>query len=250
MSCKDPRCDCQPAPKQTPRKLKLFLYGAKPEQKRALHQSGAELDVVFDLIGNVLILRETIKDPERLETAWILSVHIDCSKMHLINLRGLKEGSLQLSLQMRRSACSAKGNKMLIKETFHGFAPFHLGSRLFDDFYSCGWPQQRIDLFLPEERIRGWKTVALILRTFKAISAAQACHIANITEAPSVAVLDWRGIRDHLGAMENKKSEDTVKDKKTRFTSKEGKLKSMHRNSMVLEDKVGILPGLVSTVAC
>ncbi|KAK1148927.1 hypothetical protein N8T08_007602 [Aspergillus melleus] len=210
MKSQAPRCDCQPAPKQTPRKLKLFLYGAKPKQKRALHQPGAELDVVFDVVSNVLILRETIKDPERLEIAWILSVHIECLKMHLTNLKGLKDGSLQLSVQMRRSACSAKGNKMHIKETFHGFAPFHLGSRLFDDFYSCGWSQQRIDLFLPEERIKGWKTVALILGTFKEVSAAQACHIANITEPPSVAILDWRGLRNHLMAMENKKSGDTV----------------------------------------
>ncbi|KAI9037768.1 uncharacterized protein KD926_000031 [Aspergillus affinis] len=251
MRCNDPKCGCQPAPKRTSRKLTLFLHGAKPEQKCALHQPGAELDVVLDLVGNVLILRETIEDPERIKTAWTLSVHIDCSKMHLINLKGLKDGSLQLSLQMRRSACFPKGNKMLIKEKFHGFAPLHLGSRLYNDFYSCGWSQQRIELFLPAERISGWKTVALILRTFKEISAEQWCHLANIIKPPSVSLLDWRGLSEGLRAMAIKKPKDTVKEKKACIASKEGRVKSMHRDSMALgEHQLGKLPVLVSTVSC
>ncbi|PLB45627.1 hypothetical protein P170DRAFT_314713, partial [Aspergillus steynii IBT 23096] len=188
----------------------LFLHGTRPEQKRALHQPGAELDVVFDLVGHVLILRETIKNPEIVETAWTLSVHIKCSKMHFINLRGLEDGSLQLSLQMKRSACLAKGNKMVVKQKSQGFAAPHLESRLFADFYSCNWSKQRIELFLPEERIKGWKTAALILRTFKEITSAHWCHMVNIVKPPPVSVLDWRGLVEYLWAVE-KKEKETVK---------------------------------------
>lgn len=225
------------------------MYGAQPEQKRELHQPGAELDVVFDLISNVLILRETIKDPERKKAAWTLSVLVDCSKMHFINLRGLKDGSLQLSLQMKRSACFAKGDRMLIEERFNGYAPLHLESRLFADFYSCDWSKQRIELFLPKERIRGWKTVALILKTFKEITAAHWCHMVNIIKPPPVNVLDWRGLVEYLRVVESKKEKETVKVNKLHVALEDNNTANpMHQDSKASLEKSHLV--LVSTVAC
>ncbi|KAA8647317.1 uncharacterized protein ATNIH1004_006009 [Aspergillus tanneri] len=209
------------APRRVPRKVEIVLQGAEPGQVRELHQPGAELDVVFDLVSNALVLRETIKDPNRHKTSSIFSVQIDCAKMRFINLIGLEDSSLLLSLRMRRSACKPKGKKMLVTEKFYGFAPPCLESRLDNDLYACGWSKQRLQLFLPEERIRGWKTVALILKTFKEITAEHWCHIVHIINPPPVSGLDWKALEEYIMTDGKKPSDKKVKCKQAFATVEE-----------------------------
>lgn len=217
----DSKCGCQPEPERILRKLQLTLHGDKPEQKCELHQLGADLQVVFDLDSSVLILRETIKDPDRTETSWTVSVQIDCSDMHFVNLRGLEDSSLQLTLQMRSSACFAKRNRMIIKETFHGFAPVHQESKLYNVLYLCDWPKQRIELFLPEEQTKGWKTVAGILTTFKEISTVQLRQIARAANPPPLTVLNWKVLGKCLRAIERRNATEAVMMNKAQVSSKE-----------------------------
>lgn len=118
--------------------------------------------------------------------------------MQFENLKGLPNNDLLLSFRMRSSFCCAWGkNKMTYKEKYLGFTPNKLESRLYNDFYQCDWPEQHLELLMPADRIMGWKTVALILKTFKRISAENWCHMVKIGKKkkfPRVAGLDWMAI--------------------------------------------------------
>ncbi|GAB1211457.1 hypothetical protein ATERTT37_000572 [Aspergillus terreus] len=171
-----------------------MLRGSRPDQVCKLHQKGASIDVIFDIIDNALILREIINDPTRRYTFWKFSVQIDLEHMEFGNLIGLPDCSLLLSLRLKPEACAVKGNMMKVKEKVSGFAPTYLESRLDNDLYLCDWPEKRLDIFLPEEKLVGWKTVALIMKTFGRISAAQWSDMVWMKGTPPVAGLDWRAL--------------------------------------------------------
>lgn len=55
-----------------------------------------------------------------------------------------------------------------------------------------------LEVVLPRERVRGWKTVALILATFGRISARTWRWIVDLDlrDGPVVAGLDWRVVEE------------------------------------------------------
>ncbi|KAL4925570.1 uncharacterized protein BDV17DRAFT_300237 [Aspergillus undulatus] len=191
----DPKCLCHPRPKKPFQKLELTLRGSNHGEVCHLDQRGAQLDVVFDLIGNAMSLRETIGDPSNPNTSYSICFLLDSKMWRFDNLKGLADNSLHLSFSMRNSFCAATGkHKMSYKEKYQGFSPNRLESKLYNGFYQCNWSEQHLELFMPAERIMGWKTVALILKTFKCISAENWCHMIKLENKPGVAGLDWKAI--------------------------------------------------------
>ncbi|KAL2812878.1 hypothetical protein BJX63DRAFT_432383 [Aspergillus granulosus] len=194
-----PKCLCHPRPKKGFQKLELVIRGSKAQEFCRLDQPNAQLDVVFDLIGNTISLGETIEDPTVPKGSYSICLILDTKKMRFVNLKGLLNNSLLLSMRMRTSACAAEGrSKMLYKEKFQGFSPNRFNSRLYNDFYMCRWSEQYLELLLPAERIVGWKTAALILKTFQRITPENWCHLVNLRRTPKVAGLDWKEIERTL----------------------------------------------------
>ncbi|KAL2812803.1 hypothetical protein BDW59DRAFT_167711 [Aspergillus cavernicola] len=199
MLCDDPKCLCHPRREKPFQKLELVLRGSNSEQFCRLDQPGAQLDVIFDLIDNTMILRETVEDPDDREATYTICLTIDTKDMEFLNLKGLPNNSLLLSLRLRSSFCAATGkNKLPYKEKYQRFSPHCFQSKLYNEFYHCDWSQQHLELRLPAERIKGWKTVALILKTFKRISAENWCHIMGIKKPPGVAGLEWMAMESEL----------------------------------------------------
>ncbi|KAL3468402.1 hypothetical protein BJX64DRAFT_282575 [Aspergillus heterothallicus] len=87
---------------------------------------------------------------------------------------------------------------MLYKEKCQGFSANRFDSRLYNDFYMCRWSEQHLELLLPAERVVGWKTAALILKTFQRITPENWCHLVSLRRTPKVAGLDWREIERTL----------------------------------------------------
>ncbi|KAL2868004.1 uncharacterized protein BJX67DRAFT_380557 [Aspergillus lucknowensis] len=194
-----PKCLCHPRPIKPFQKLELVIRGSKPEQVCRLDQPKAQLDVVFELIGNTVSLRETVEDPTILKGTYSICLVLDTKKMRFENLIGLPNRSLLLTFRMRTSICAVQGRrKMLYKEKFEGFSASPPYSKLYNDFYLCDWSEQRLELLLPAERIVGWKTAALILKTFQRITPESWCHLVNMRHPPSLAGLDWREIERTL----------------------------------------------------
>ncbi|KAL4906570.1 hypothetical protein BDW74DRAFT_176887 [Aspergillus multicolor] len=195
----DPKCLCHPRPKKPFPKLELVIRGSNSSEFRRLHQAGAQLDVVFDLIGNDMTLRETIGDPTMAKASYSIALLLKSRMMDFVNLKGLADNSLLLSFRMQSSFCAATGkDRVIFKEKVQGFSSNRLESRLYNDFYSCKWSQQNLELLLPADRIMGWKTVALVLKTFKRITPENWCHMVKLRNKPSVAGLDWMAIENKV----------------------------------------------------
>ncbi|KAL4808945.1 hypothetical protein BDV18DRAFT_157883 [Aspergillus unguis] len=191
----DPKCLCYPRPEKPFQKLELTIRGPKPEDFCRLDQPGAQLDVIFDLIGNGMTLREAIGDPNRPKTAYTISLLLKSEMWVFTNLKGLADNSLLLNFQLKSSTCAAVGkDKMLYTEKYQGFSPDRLESKLYNHVYSCNWSEQHLELLLPAERIMGWKTAALILKTFKRITPENWCHMVVLRNRPGVAGMDWMAI--------------------------------------------------------
>ncbi|KAE8349274.1 hypothetical protein BDV28DRAFT_141572 [Aspergillus coremiiformis] len=180
-----------------------------------------------------MILREIINDPTRKYTFWYFSVQLDAANMHFVNLEGLADGSLILSLRIRSSACAVRGSKMSVKEKISGFAPPRLQSKLYNDLYLCDWPRQRLQLFLPEERLVEWKTVALILKSFGRITANQWSDMVWMKDRPSVAGLNWKAIEEDIKIDEKKLINLKAKGKQTCGVAKENEISLLQLDSAI-----------------
>ncbi|GAQ39058.1 hypothetical protein AtubIFM56815_007567 [Aspergillus tubingensis] len=198
LPCDDPQCFCHfRSPKPYPR-IEAVLTGSAPDQVRELHQPNSKLDIAFDVVGCVMTLNECIHDPSRPSIGYSVSLMIKAANTHFVNLEGLEDHSLLLTIRIRHSACAVRGNKMILKEKFNGYYPDPPYSRLYNDLFECRWPEKTLQVHLPEERCRRWKTVALILRTFGQINGDSYCHMANMMFTPRVGGLNVRQIKKDI----------------------------------------------------
>ncbi|KAL4875939.1 hypothetical protein BJY04DRAFT_223554 [Aspergillus karnatakaensis] len=199
MLCDDRRCFCHPPREKPFQKLELVLTGTKSEGSCRLDQPGAQLDVVFNLIENSMTLREKVDDTGTPKAAYTIYLTLDSKMWHFENLKGLPNMSLLLSLRMRSSFCIASGrNKLQYREKFQGFSPNRVDSKLYNNFYNCTWTEQHLQLLLPRERIKGWRTAALILKTFKRISPENYCHMLRLGMKQTVQGLNWSAIESEI----------------------------------------------------
>ncbi|PWY91122.1 hypothetical protein BO70DRAFT_426018 [Aspergillus heteromorphus CBS 117.55] len=199
IPCDDTECFCHRRPSRPYPKLEALVAGPEPEQFCVLHQPTAQLDVAFDILGNSMTLIECIKDPERPKIAYHVALIMKAANMHFLNLEGLADHSLLLTVKIRRAACAVRGNKMILREKCEGFFTNPPYSRLFNNLFECNWPEMIVQVRMPEERCRRWKTVALILRAFKQISADCYCHMVDdLVTAPRVGGLDVRQIKKQI----------------------------------------------------
>lgn len=111
--------------------------------------------------------------------------------MQFENLTGCPDGSLLLSLRLTPEACAVKGNMMEVKEKVSGFGPCPKTSRLDKNLYRCDWPNKRLEILMPEEKIVAWKTVALIAKTFKRITLPQWSGIVWMDIRAPIADMNW-----------------------------------------------------------
>ncbi|KAL4890815.1 hypothetical protein BDV59DRAFT_204066 [Aspergillus ambiguus] len=227
----NPKCGCQPYPRKN-KKVEITLRGGQPNQFCELHQPGATLDVIFNLIDNNLILRETIRDPTRRYTFWKFGVEINYEHMEFGNMIGLADSSLLLSLRLKKEACGVKGNMLMVKEKNSGFARTNLESRLNDKLYLCDWPEKYLEIFLPEEKLVGWKTVALIAKTFNRITVDQWSDIVWMKSTPPVAGLDWRALEYEV-MEEEKRRMAGVKETMKSFPIKYNSIKARKEDQKI-----------------
>lgn len=207
----DSKCPCHPAiRKPDPPSLQLILRGPQETDITHLNQPNTELDVHFDFLHQALQVKETIKDPIEDGIAHSVRIQFDSWNSQFANLEGTPDGSLLLSLRMLESACAVRGSKLHPQEKRYRFV--QVESALYDRLALCEWRQKTVQLLLPAARIRGWKTVALILLTFNRISLEKWCDLVNMKGEQSVAGLDWRQVEEEWGTMETRKDKHVAGD--------------------------------------
>ncbi|OJJ35461.1 hypothetical protein ASPWEDRAFT_59757 [Aspergillus wentii DTO 134E9] len=187
----------------------MYLRGPEPGQFKELHQEGAEIDIIFDFDEHLMAIRETIEDHTRKYTFSSTYVRLGVHNTRFVNLQGLADNSLLLTLRMKASACAERGGGLRFREKVSGFIPEKKKSRLRWDLYMCDWPERTIQVLIPEDRTTGWKTVALVLLAFQRVTMENWCCLVNMKDEPPIAGLDWREIEaDTQLDMEKKKGGD------------------------------------------
>lgn len=210
----DSKCSCQLAPpKSSPEKMQAFLFGDQPGQVRQLHHPGAELDIHCDVARHEITLRETVSgDPHANPTATQYDVYLNPKNSRLLNLEGLADSSIMLTIEIRPEIYKTHGHGLRLETEIWSFRPAYTNSKLHNDFYLCDWPRMILRVHLPESRFWGWKTVAMLLVTFKQLTWGGLHIFADIKDM-TVADLNWRQIKQ---SMRNESKRDLLVREVTR----------------------------------
>lgn len=183
------------------------MHGTGPGQVRQLHGPHAELDVSFDIITGTMILKQKVRDPKNWPwTQHKASVYFNQTNSIFVNLKGLEDNSLLFTFKILSSAGASQtqigyrnGNtpdipaqKLRTRHQDRGFIPGEMNEvPLFTNLLDCPWREKYMRLLLPANRIKAWKTVALILLTFRKINPTIWHRITSSESLPRIAGLNW-----------------------------------------------------------
>ena len=162
------------------------------------------------MIRHELTLRETIGDPKIISTATQYAVHLNPRNSRLININGLPDNSLQVSLEIRPEACSVRGHRLRLETKIWSFRPAYVESKLHEEFYRCSWPTMFLRLYLPQSRIRGWKTVAMLLLTFGQLKMDNWFTMMGMEESYPVAGMNLMIVEQQIRSDDKRKEEPMV----------------------------------------
>ncbi|KAJ5574320.1 uncharacterized protein N7459_008747 [Penicillium hispanicum] len=209
--CDDPSCSCQ-EPKPVPiEPLNLLLSDTESGEIRPLHDEDTELDVIFDILSGTMTIKQSVHDPK----PWPAikhktTIHFTQSNSAFVNLEGLADNSLLFTFKPN----STPTDNMESKTTTRGFADprrtklkvrtqdsgFLLQEPkvgpLFKHVMDLSGPNKVLQLRLPENRIRDWATVALILLTYREINSTVWDGIVRSKVLQDVAGLNWARIKE------------------------------------------------------
>lgn len=134
----------------------------------------------------MVILREKIPGPNPREMSCKTYLQLNSQNSTFVNLQGLADNSLLLTVRIDKA-----GKYLKPQQKYRCYWPEIGESRLYSDLVLCNWQHKMLRLRLPEPRVKDWKTVALILRTFRRISGSTWSWMINMEDPPAVAGLDW-----------------------------------------------------------
>lgn len=145
--------------------------------------------MTFLPIERTVILREKIPGSDPHAMFCKTYVQLNSENSTFVNLQGLPDNSLLLSIRIDKA-----GRHLKPQQKYRCYWPDQERSKLYTDLVQCNWPQMTVHLILPAPRIKGWKTVALIVWTFRRISTHTWSWMVSLRDPPPVAGLNWREI--------------------------------------------------------
>lgn len=194
----------------------MLIQDPASAEVRQLHLEHAEFNVTFDIFSGTMILKQTVRDPAVSPTVQhVTSVYFNQSNTTFVNLEGLADNSLLFTFKLKASTSptptpTKKSNhkterkqkstpsELKVRVRDHGFltnqTPF------FKAFTNWKGDEKIMQLRLPDNRINSWKTVALVLLTYREINIDIWHRMVNDERMGDVAGLNWAHVRDRVGA--------------------------------------------------
>lgn len=175
-----------------------------------LHQEHAEFDVTYDIVSGTMVLKQNFSDPGTCPPEqFMTAVFFNQSNTTFTNLEGLADDSLLLTFKLNSATSSnMKPNakvemkqlgtpgKLKVKYRNNAFAanktPFYKA------FADWNGEEKLLQLLLPKSRIKSWKTVALILLTFREINITIWHRMVNDGRLRDLAGFDWARVREKV----------------------------------------------------
>ncbi|KAJ5601913.1 hypothetical protein N7510_011447 [Penicillium lagena] len=215
----DPLCSCHPASKKpTTESLWLTLYDAKQKYTLQLHGEDTELDVTFDIITGTMILKQKI----RLSGIWPrvqqkTVMYANRANSIFVNLQGSSDNSILLTFKMlsplpppssssddgddgsENERTKQKPEKKFAEHTpriwrqVSGFFPDLIDEGpLFEELLENCSREKLLRLHIPDARHNDWKTIALILLTYRKIDLPTWHRLVTSEKLTEIAGLNWR----------------------------------------------------------
>ncbi|KAJ5986264.1 hypothetical protein N7451_010629 [Penicillium sp. IBT 35674x] len=176
----------------------------------------AELDASFDILSGTMFIKQKVRDPE----VWPDIQHESLVQFNqrnstFINLEGLAGNSLKFTyminppkVKMKTSSssitediCGRTGAKLRTCHQWYGWETGTDGNEgpLYQYLMDCNG-EQILQLHFPNDRIEGWKSVAMILLTYRKINPVIWHHLRTKTSCCELAGFDWVQVEDRMGS--------------------------------------------------
>ncbi|KAJ5095758.1 hypothetical protein NUU61_005114 [Penicillium alfredii] len=178
---------------------------------RQLHGPSSELDVEFHLDAGTMTLKQALHNspscPGPRSTA---AMHFNSNNSTFVNLQGLADNSLLLTIELHQKTSTAamqprpttgeeQGDKAADLGPCYQICGFHLDlvpdCALVSALALDHRPKQSIQLLLPQNRVSDWKTVAIILLTFRQINTTTWYRMMSSGQLSKVAGFDWAQVQ-------------------------------------------------------
>lgn len=176
----------------------------------------SELDASFDILSGTMFIKQKVRDPG----VWPEIQHESLIQFNqrnstFVNLEGLAGNSLLFTYminppnaKMKTSSSSITehiwgrtGAKLRACHQWYGWETDKNGNEgpLYQYLMDCNG-EQILQLHFPNDRIEGWKSVAMILLTYRKINPAIWHHLRTQTSCCELAGFDWAQVEDRMGS--------------------------------------------------
>ncbi|KAJ5735465.1 uncharacterized protein N7483_000590 [Penicillium malachiteum] len=215
--CDDPSCGCQQAPRPPTNVTSLKMQNQVTGKIEDLSSSNTDLDAKFDIVSGTMHLKQKLRHPElwpdiQHET-WI---EFNLRNSVFVNLEGLKDNSLLFTFKINspdtwhENGCLAggpkrchSGVKFKIRHQVSGWIADAKDDKgpLFNHLINCPCEESILQLRFSSDRIRGWKTAALVLLTYRQIDTRIWHRIRDELNLFDIAGLNWALVQKQIMSM-------------------------------------------------
>ncbi|KAJ5751850.1 hypothetical protein N7520_008767 [Penicillium odoratum] len=200
--------------------LELLIHNIKSGETHDMKANYTELDATFDIISGTMLIKQKIHDPNtRPSIQYETWVQFNQISSKFINLEGLADNSLLFTFKINspdpdpdpkpktetETQSTEEGyrsnSKLRICHQVYGWETNTVGkkSSLYNYLMNCSNNEQILQLHLPHHRIEEWKTVAMILFTYRKINTATWHRFRARIDRSDIAGLNWTKLEDRMG---------------------------------------------------
>jgi hypothetical protein len=179
--------------------VELVSHGEKSGETRQIHGNELELEATFDIFKGNLRLVEKVRNPEiGRETRHKEVLFLNQSNSSFLNLEGLNDNSLLLSFKPDPPMKVDLFKKIRHCQQSHDFVRHIVDNPLRNAILDHGSENRIFFLRVPKHCHHGWKTIALVLLTYRKISPKTWHRIVINRSLLDVAGFDWGHICQNL----------------------------------------------------
>ncbi|KAJ5103325.1 hypothetical protein N7532_003854 [Penicillium argentinense] len=159
------------------------------DEVRVVCNQQHDIDIIFNIFTGTIRLVEKVDNQPRSEPDKEI-IYLTHSRIKIVNLEGLSDNSLLFSFRPKRSFYPSLASQLQLCHQVHGFprdpAETPLCKAILDNNRNSV-----LHLVFPSDRHKGWKTIALILLTYRKLSPADWHRITNSQGLGDVAGFNW-----------------------------------------------------------
>ena len=175
--------------------VEIVVHNKDSGETHQLHDNNYELDAIFDIFKGSLRLVEKVRN----QAIWPETRHKETISLNrfnsgFLNLEGLNDGSILLSFKPESPLKRGAIHRLKICHQSHEFISDMFDSPLRKAIFDCAKEDRIFCLRLPNGRHHGWRTIALILLTYRIITPKSWYRIVVNQSLGEVAGFDWKQI--------------------------------------------------------